>query len=62
MSPPVMPAGFSHLLCTVAQQAHVDAHASRKSALWIRCGYAADSDGAGSGPRVAHAGVFPMRV
>jgi hypothetical protein len=26
----------------VRKQAHVDAHASRESALWLGCGYAAD--------------------
>lgn len=59
--PPVPPAGFR---CFVngPQQAYADAHASRESALWVCCGYAADNERAGSGPRLFNELLIDMNL
>jgi hypothetical protein len=43
LDPPPQPGGFFVPVWTVARQAHVDAHASRESTLWIGYGYTADN-------------------
>jgi hypothetical protein len=51
------PAAAFSCLWTVAQQAHVNPQQAEKSALWVRCGYAADNEGVGL---YAALSSFPM--